>query len=53
MQQTMDISTADIEPVTMSDILELATWNRPRTSDELRGFIETHHAALPDDTELE
>jgi hypothetical protein len=53
MQQTMDISTADIEPVTMTDILELATWNRPRTSDELRSFVETHHSALPDDTELE
>lgn len=49
----MDISTADIELVTMSDILELATWNRPRTSDELRSFVETRHAALPDDTEVE
>ena len=45
----MDIHPADIEPVTMSDILELATWNRPRTDQELREFIETHHAALPDD----
>lgn len=49
----MDISTAEIEPVTMTDILELATWNRPRTSDELRSFIEAHHAALPDDLALE
>jgi hypothetical protein len=49
----MDISSADIERVTVSDILELATWNRPRTSEELRAFINTRHAALPDDTEIE
>lgn len=45
--------SADVEPVTMSDILELATWNRPRTSEELQSFIQTHHAALPDDIEVE
>lgn len=49
----MDISSAEIEQVTVSDILELATWNRPRTSEELRTFIETHHAALPDTVEVE
>lgn len=49
----MDFSNAEIEPVTMTDILDLATWNRPRTSEELRSFVETHHAALPDDLELE
>ena len=49
----MDISSADIEQVTLSDILDLATWNRPRTSDELRSFIETRHAALPDDLDIE
>jgi hypothetical protein len=49
----MDMHPADIEPVTMSDILELATWNRPRSSEELQSFIRTHHAALPDDVEVE
>lgn len=49
----MDISTADIEAVTFTDILDLATWNRPRTSDELRSFVESHHAALPDDLDVE
>ena len=49
----MDISTAEIEPVAFTDILDLATWNRPRTSDELRSFIESHHAALPDDLDVE
>lgn len=45
--------SADVEPVTMSDILELASWNRPRTSEELQSFIQTHHSALPDDIEIE
>lgn len=44
---------ADIEAVTISDILDLATWNRPRSSEELQSFINTHHAALPDDVEVE
>lgn len=49
----MDISTAEIESVTFTDILDLATWNRPRTSDELRSFVDAHHAALPDDLDIE
>ncbi len=44
---------ADIEAVTISDILDLATWNRQRTSEELQDFIQTHHAQLPDDVEIE
>lgn len=49
----MEISPAEIEPVTVSDILEFATWNRPRSNDELRAFVERRHAQLPDDTEIE
>lgn len=49
----MDISSAEIEQVTVADVLDLATWNRPRTSEELRSFIETHHSALPDDLSVE
>ena len=49
----MDMQAADIETVTVSDILNLASWNRPRTSEELQDFITTHHANLPDDTEIE
>jgi len=48
----MDISTSGIEDVTMSDILDLATWNRPRSDEELHDFVTRHHAALPDDTEI-
>lgn len=49
----MDISSAEIEQVTVSDILDLATWNRPRTSEELRSFVESRHASLPDDLSVE
>lgn len=44
----MDITDTEnsIESVTMSDILQLSSWNRPRTSDELIGFIARREAAL-------
>ncbi len=42
----MELEEADIEPVTVSDILELASWDRPRTSDELKNFIERREATL-------
>jgi len=29
----------NIEPVTMSEVLSLATWDRPRTNDELKDFL--------------
>ena len=48
----MDISTSSIEDVTVSDILDLATWNRPRSDEELHEFITRHHAALPDNIEI-
>lgn len=49
----MEFTSANIESVTLSDILELASWNRPRTTEELQSFIRTHHNRLPDDTEIE
>ena len=49
----MDMESADIEPVTISDILDLATWNRPRSHEELQAFISSHHAALPDSVSVE
>jgi len=42
----MDSTQANIEPVTMSEVLELATWDRPRTNEELRDFISTRESAL-------
>lgn len=41
----MQPSQSNIEPVTMTEVLQLATWDRPRTNDELRDFI-SHRASL-------
>lgn len=35
----MESTKAIIEPVTLSEVLQLATWDRPRSNDELRDFI--------------
>lgn len=48
----MDKTSADIEPVTVSDILGLDTWNRERSTQELQDFITTRHSNLPGDIEL-
>jgi len=42
----MDTQTSQIEPVTMSEVLELASWERQRTSEELRSFISQREAAI-------
>lgn len=42
----MDILAAGVEPVNLSDILSLATWDRERSSEELQGFINNRHASL-------
>lgn len=47
------IEAAFVEPVTIEDIMGVATWNRERSSTELREFVEQHHAALPKDLALE
>lgn len=49
----MNTYTADTESVTANDNLSLATWNRQRTIDELRSFVNTKHALLPDGIEIE
>ena len=35
----MESTQAIIEPVTISEVLQLATWDRPRSSEELREFV--------------
>ena len=40
------ISDSVIEPVTMTEVLSLASWDRPRSSDELKGFIASRESAL-------
>lgn len=42
---------------TGSDILgaasEMASWNRERTVEELRSFVNSRHALLPDSIDIE
>ncbi len=35
----METTQSTIEPVTISEVLQLASWDRPRTSEELRDFV--------------
>jgi hypothetical protein len=42
----MDTNSSQIEPVTMSEVLELASWDRPRSNQELRNFISTREAIV-------
>ena len=46
-------TTAPIESVTVTDILDLASWNRPRSNEELLSFINTHASRLPSSSEIE
>jgi len=40
------MDTTETETVTFDDILSLATWNRSRTNQELRGFITRRETEL-------
>lgn len=43
----MDSTTINtVEPVTMSDILEMASWNRTRSDFELNAFVARREAAI-------
>ncbi len=42
----METLNSDIESVTLNDILGLATWNRERSTVELRGFVNEHDDTL-------
>lgn len=39
-------TTPGVEAVTFSDITNLASWNRPRSSIELKSFVNAHDEAL-------
>lgn len=41
--------TNDVEDVTMSDVLNLASWDRERNEDELRSFVERRLRVVGDD----
>lgn len=50
----MDIPrTKKIEPTLPEPSSELASWNRQRTIEELRQFVERHHDSRLDDIVLE
>jgi hypothetical protein len=42
----MDATQGIVEPVTMSEVLELATWDRPRSDEEIENFISSREAAI-------
>jgi len=42
----MDSMKGTVEPVTLSEVLELVTWDRPRTNTELRDFISRRESAI-------
>ena len=44
----MDITTSQIEPVTLSEVLAIASWDRPRSNQELRQFISKREAIIAD-----
>lgn len=48
----MQSHSSDVDVATISDALNLASWNIQRTSEQLQNFISVRHAALPDDIEL-
>lgn len=44
-------SEAIVESVTMTEILNLSSWDRPRSHVELSGFIARHEANLPEESD--
>ena len=48
----MDTVLAGDDATVVSDRLELASWNRQRSSEELQSFVSSHYDRLTDDVEL-
>lgn len=48
----MHTQTGDVAVATISDALDMASWNVERTTEQLLDFINNKHAALPGDIEL-
>jgi len=42
----MELSQSIIEPVTMSEVLDLATWDKPRSNEDLRDFVTKRSSLL-------
>jgi len=48
VNKMMDSTTSQISPVTINEVLELASWDRPRSTDELHSFISTRESIVFD-----
>jgi len=42
----MELSQSIVEPVTISEVLELASWDRPRTNEDLRDFVSKRSSLI-------
>jgi hypothetical protein len=42
----MESTQSIIEPVTMSEVLELASWDKPRTHEDLSDFISKRSSII-------
>lgn len=42
----MDQTISQVEPVTISEVLALASWERPRSNEELQSFLSERRAAI-------
>jgi hypothetical protein len=49
----METLSANLEEDTDTGNVELATWNRPRTTEELQNFIIGHDNNLPEGISVE
>ena len=41
----METITSFVEPVTTADIFDLASWDRSRSREEIRSFLDSREAA--------
>lgn len=48
----MQTQAGDVAVATFSNAVDMASWNVERSTDQLINFINSKHAALPDDIEL-
>ncbi len=48
----MQTQTGDVAVASINSTVDMASWNVERTTEQLLGFINNKHAALPDDIEL-
>jgi hypothetical protein len=47
----MELQQSDFEPETNANVIELDSWNPPRTREQLLGFIANRESIIFDSTE--